>query len=169
MPVGLAIPILATSLALAPMASVLAQESACSGVQAPFEPGLTTLQSAHPIEETISRFEVAVKERSWTVLATIDHSAAAAAVGLQLRPRTVIFFGNPRSGTSMMQRSPTLAIDLPLRALVWQDDDGRVWLTYNSVDFLASEICARHRVSLSPEARGKIDSLLTELAQKATE
>jgi uncharacterized protein (DUF302 family) len=127
------------------------------------------LQSAHPVDETVSRFEVAVKEHSWTVLATIDHSAAAAAVGLQLRPRTVIFFGNPRSGTSMMQRSPTLAIDLPLRALVWQDDDGRVWLTYNSVDFLASEICARHRVSLSPEARGKIDLLLAQVAQKATE
>jgi len=91
--------------------------------------GLTTMPSKNSVEVTIQRFEAAIRAKSdqgWIVFAEIDHSAAAEKNGLQLPARTVIVFGNPRSGTPSMQRSPTLAIDVPPKALVWQDDQGKV-------------------------------------------
>ena len=75
--------------------------------------------------------------RGMTVMARIDHGAAAAKVGLELRPTEVVFFGNPSAGTPLMQAAQTMAIDLPLRALVWQDAEGRTWLAYNDPEWLA--------------------------------
>jgi uncharacterized protein (DUF302 family) len=89
--------------------------------------GLITKPSQYSVEETIERFEAAVKAQGGVVFTEIDHAAAAAQAGLALRPRTVIVFGNPKTGTPLMQRAPTLAIDVPLKALVWQDDQGKVW------------------------------------------
>jgi len=107
--------------------------------------GLVTLASPYGAQETIDRFVSRLATHGMQVFARIDHAAAAAAVGLELRPAEVIIFGNPRSGTPLMRRAPTLAIDLPLRALVWQDDSGAGWLSYNTPDWLA----ARHGLTSS--------------------
>ena len=90
--------------------------------------GLITKPSRYSVKETVARFEAAVKEREATVFTEIDHAAAAKKFGLDMRPRTVIVFGNPKLGTPVMVKTPLLAIDLPPKALVWEDDQGKVWL-----------------------------------------
>ena len=84
--------------------------------------GLITKPSKYSVQETIERFEAAIKAQGGIVFTELDHAAAAAQAGLALRPRTVIVFGNPKVGTPLMQQAPTLAIDVPLKALVWQDE-----------------------------------------------
>src|SRR6185437_13095805 len=94
------------------------------------EAGLITRQSRHPVSETLQRLEGALAARGFMAFCRIDHSAAAAAVGETLLPRTVLIYGNPKIGTAAMTSFPTLAIDLPAKLLVWQDDAGRVWVTW---------------------------------------
>jgi uncharacterized protein (DUF302 family) len=86
--------------------------------------------------ETLARLETIVQAKGLTILARIDHSGDAARVGLQMPPTKLLIFGNPKSGTPLMIASPSVAIDLPLKALVWQDDDGKVWLSYNSPNYM---------------------------------
>ncbi len=93
--------------------------------------GLRTLQSLHGPGETLDRLEAAVTKHGMTIVARIDHAAAAEKVGLALRPTVVLVFGNPRAGTPAMQAVRTLAIDLPLKMLIWQDDKDMTWLAYN--------------------------------------
>src|ERR1700742_4188777 len=104
--------------------------------------GLITLASKYTPKDTVDRLVAAVEARGMAVLARIDHAAAAHAVGLQLRPTEVVIFGNPRAGTPLMQAVQTIGIDLPLKALVWQDADQKTWLSYNDPQGLA----ARHAV-----------------------
>lgn len=99
--------------------------------------GLTVLPSAHDAERTAERLIEAVEARGITVLADIDHGKAAADAGLDLRPTRVILFGNAKAGTPVMQDVQTAAIDLPLKALVWQDADGATWLGYNDPAWIA--------------------------------
>ena len=94
--------------------------------------GLTTLPSSHGPKETMNRFEADVKAKGMTVFARIDHAAGAAAAGLPLRPTELLIFGNAKGGTPLMQSNQTIGIDLPLKALVWQDGSGKTWLSYNS-------------------------------------
>jgi uncharacterized protein (DUF302 family) len=86
--------------------------------------------------ETLERLETIVQAKGLTILARIDHSGDAANAGLKMQPTKLLIFGNAKSGTPLMIASPSAAIDLPLKALVWQDDDGQVWLSYNSPDYL---------------------------------
>ena len=99
--------------------------------------GLIVLPSAHDAERTAERLIEAVEGRGITVLADIDHGKAAADAGLDLRPARVILFGNAKAGTPVMQHVQTAAIDLPLKALVWQDADGATWLGYNDPAWIA--------------------------------
>jgi uncharacterized protein (DUF302 family) len=85
-----------------------------------------------------------------------------------LKPRTVIVFGNPKLGTPAMQKAPTLAIDLPMKAIVWQDDQDKVWLTYNSADYLATHVYPRHGLSIPTEGAKALDRVLGGLADEAT-
>ena len=98
--------------------------------------GLIHLSSPYSVPETLNRLESALPAKSLTVFARIDHSGEAAKVGLTMRPTQLLIFGSPKSGTSLMVASPTLAIDLPLKALAWEDANGKVWLSYNSPDYL---------------------------------
>ncbi len=132
------------------------------------ESGLITKPSTYSVPDTIERFEVAVKAKGWVVFTQFDHAAAAAKVGLQLRPRTVVVFGNPKLGTGPMEKAPTLAIDNPLKALVWQDDQGKVWLTYNSADYQLSYIYPRHGLTGNPEARKNLEQFLDGVSDQAT-
>lgn len=112
--------------------------------------GLITIQSHHSVKVTAARFAEAVRSKEalgFMVFTELDHATAATKFGLTLRPRTVIVFGNPKLGTPVMVNTPTLAIDVPPKALVWEDDEGKVWLTYNSAEYLAKVIYVRHGLS----------------------
>jgi uncharacterized protein (DUF302 family) len=98
--------------------------------------GLIHLSSPHTVIETLARLETIVRAKGLTILARIDHSGDAAKAGLKMQPTKLLIFGNAKAGTPLMITSPSVAIDLPLKALVWQDDDGKVWLSYNSPDYL---------------------------------
>jgi uncharacterized protein (DUF302 family) len=132
--------------------------------------GLITKPSSYSVKETIARFEAAVKQREgagFTVFMEIDHAAAAKKFGLDMRPRTVIVFGNPKLGTPIMVKKPLLAIDVPPKALVWEDDQGEVWLSYNSADYLYKTIYPRHGAEAPPNT-APFAKALDELSDYAT-
>jgi len=132
--------------------------------------GLITKPSQYSVKETVTRFEDAVKRKEaagFMVFTEIDHAAAAKKFGLDLRPRTVIVFGNPKLGTPAMVKTPTLAIDVPPKALVWEDDQGKVWLSYNSSDYLYNAIYPRHGAAVPP-ATAPFAKLLDEISDQAT-
>ena len=98
--------------------------------------GLITVASNHGPKETVNRLEAAVKAKGMTVFARIDHAAGAAEAGMSLRPTELLIVGNAKAGTPLMQATPTIGIDLPLKALVWQDPAGATWLSYNDPSWL---------------------------------
>ncbi len=99
--------------------------------------GLITLPSRHSARETMERLLAALAAHNMTVFARIDHAANAAAAGMPLRPTEVVLFGNPKGGTVLMQDQQTAGIDLPLKALVWEDAGGKAWLGYTDPHWLA--------------------------------
>jgi uncharacterized protein (DUF302 family) len=127
-------------------------------------PGLTTIKSNHPPEATMSRLEAAVKAKGLTVFARIDHAEGASAAGLSLRPTELLIFGNAKGGTPLMQAMQTIGIDLPLKALVWQDASGETRLSWNDPAWPAT----RHGVSGEEAVAGRLAALLEELARSAT-
>ena len=100
--------------------------------------GLMTLRSNYGPKDTMDRLEPEVKAKGLTVFAHVDHAAGAAGVGLSLRPTDLLRFGNARGGTPLMQSVQTMGIDLPLKILVWQDDEHRVWMTFLDGVWLAA-------------------------------
>jgi uncharacterized protein (DUF302 family) len=98
--------------------------------------GLITIQSHYGPRETMQRLEAAVKAKGFSVFAHIDHSAQAAQVNLSLLPTDLLIFGNPKGGTPLMRSNQTVGIDLPLKALVWQGEQGTTWLSYNDPEWL---------------------------------
>jgi uncharacterized protein (DUF302 family) len=100
--------------------------------------GLVTIPSQFPAGETMQRLVAAITARGITVFARIDHADGAAKVGMTLRPTELLIFGHPKGGTPLMLSRQTAGIDLPLRALAWQDDNGDNWLTLNSAAWLAA-------------------------------
>src|ERR1700747_1906003 len=99
--------------------------------------GLIHLSSPYTVFETLARLETIVQAKGLTILARIDHSGDAAKAGLTMQPTKLLIFGNAKAGTRWRVAPRSLAIDLPLKALVWEDDDqGKVWLSYNSPDYL---------------------------------
>jgi len=99
--------------------------------------GFVSLKSTHSARDTMNRLEEIVKKRGFTIFARIDHSAGAANVGLSLRPTELLIFGNPAGGTPFMACAQTVGIDLPLKALVWEDASSQVWLGYNDPAYIA--------------------------------
>ena len=99
--------------------------------------GLTTIQSGFGPQDTVRRLEAAVKAKGMTIFARIDHAAGAEEVRLALRPTELLIFGSAKAGTPIMQSAQTIGIDLPLKALVWQDASGNTWLSYNDPGWLA--------------------------------
>ena len=97
---------------------------------------LVTKPSKYSVPETIDRIERAVTAKGMQVFGRIDHGGEANKVGLAMRPTELLIFGNPKGGTALMVARPTVAIDLPMKALAWEDNDGKVWLTYNSPELL---------------------------------
>jgi uncharacterized protein (DUF302 family) len=127
--------------------------------------GLTTIRSSHGPKDTMDGLEAEVKARGLTIFARIDHAAGAIAAGLSLPPTEVLIFGNAKGGTPLMQSVQTIGIDLPLKALVWQDGSGVTFLSYNDPAWLAK----RHGVSGAAEAAaGNLSAALDAIAKKAT-
>jgi uncharacterized protein (DUF302 family) len=98
--------------------------------------GMVDIPSRYSVPESLVRLEAILKEKGLTICARVDHSGEAAKVGLEMRPTQLVIFGNPKAGTPLMVAAPSLAIDLPLKALAWQDEKGKVWLSYNSPEYL---------------------------------
>ncbi len=122
--------------------------------------GLTNLSSPRSVQETIARLEGVCKTKGVPVHFKVDHSGAAAKVGLTMNPSQLLMIGNPNNGTPMMIASPTIAIDLPLKALAWQDSAGKVWLSYNSPEYLAE----RHGL---PQKLIRNIAMIKELCEEA--
>jgi uncharacterized protein (DUF302 family) len=99
-------------------------------------PGVVVLASHYPVTQTMDRLEALLKEKIVLVFARIDFSGDAARAGLQMRPEQLLIFGNPKGGTPLMQAAPTVGLDLPLKALVWEDADGKTWLAYNDPQYI---------------------------------
>jgi uncharacterized protein (DUF302 family) len=130
------------------------------------EDGLVTIASRYTVSETIDRLRNSLDARGIAVFARIDHGAGAQSVGLALRPTELLIFGNPKAGTPLMQSRQTIGIDLPLKTLAWQDEEGRVWLSYNDVSWLAR----RHGLSAAAEpAVQALAQALEALAHAAAE
>jgi uncharacterized protein (DUF302 family) len=110
--------------------------------------GLITVESRFPVSETIDRLAAAATEAGLLVFARIDHAKGAHDIGMELRPTELLIFGHPRGGTPLMLESQPSGIDLPLKALAWQDEQGRVWLTWNDAQWLAE----RHRLGAASAA-----------------
>lgn len=100
--------------------------------------GLVTLKSPHSVKDTLDRFEAAAKGKGLNIFLRVDHAAGAKKIGKDLRPTALLVFGNPQGGTPLMACAQTAGIDLPLKALAWQDAGGQVWLGYNDPRFLAT-------------------------------
>lgn len=126
------------------------------------EAGLIQVGSRFSVEETLKRLESILAQRGVQVFALIDHSGEAEKVGMKMPPMKLLIFGSPKGGTPLMLAAPTVAIDLPLKALIWEDKSGRVWVTYNSPEYIRD----RHGV---PEDLIKNISVVGALVAQAVE
>lgn len=115
--------------------------------------GLVTLLSAFSVSETIDRLVDIIESHGLKVFARVDHAGNALQAGMQLRPTELLIFGHPKGGTPLMQDQQTAGIDLPVKALAWEADDRKVWLTYNNANWLAE----RH--GLGPNSRAAVEAI----------
>jgi uncharacterized protein (DUF302 family) len=127
--------------------------------------GLTSIRSGFGPKETMDRLQAEIRAQGMTVFARIDHTAGASEVGLTLRPTELIIFGNARGGTPLMQAVQTVGIDLPLKALVWEDAGGKTWLSYNEPGWIAQ----RHSLGVRAEIIDKLGAALSGIARKAAD
>ena len=124
--------------------------------------GLIDIPSSHSVDETVTKLEGILQAKGIALFALVDHSGEAAKAGMKMRPTKLLIFGNPRAGTPVMLAAPSSAIDLPLKILVWEDDQGKVWITYNSPSYL------QERHNLRSELLPNI-AVIETLAAKAAE
>jgi uncharacterized protein (DUF302 family) len=127
-------------------------------------PGIVTVVSASPFDSTLARLERAVVARGLTIAAKVDHAAAAQRANLTLRPTTLVIAGNPAAGTPLMQADQTLGVELPLRFLVWQGEDGKARVSYDPI----KSIAARHSVRGRDEVLGRMTTAIEAIVKTAT-
>jgi uncharacterized protein (DUF302 family) len=124
--------------------------------------GIVSIPSRHGVDATVEKLKSILDAKGVKIFALIDHSGEAEKAGMPMRNTKLLIFGNPKGGTPLMLAAPTVALDLPLKILVWEDAEGKVWLTYNSVEFI------RQRHSLAPALAANI-AVIDTLAAKAAE
>jgi uncharacterized protein (DUF302 family) len=124
--------------------------------------GIVDRPSSHSVDETVERLKKILEAKGITLFALVDHSGGAEKVGMKMRPTKLLIFGNPKGGTPLMLAAPSIALDLPLKILVWEDNDGKVWVSYNSPQYLKE----RHGV---PQDLLPNISVVETLAAKAGE
>ena len=126
--------------------------------------GMIDVASAHSVAETADRLRLVIANRGMTLFARVDHSGGAASVGRALRDTELVIFGHPRVGSRLMECSRRVAIDLPQKALIWEKEDGSVWLTYNDPAYLQS----RHGLEGCEETLEAMKKALAAIAEEAT-
>jgi uncharacterized protein (DUF302 family) len=126
--------------------------------------GMVTLESNYSVDKTTNRLEHALTENGLTIFRKVDHQKGAASVDMELPPTTLLIFGNPKLGTPLMQCAPTVAIDLPQKMLIWEDQDEQVQVGYNSPDYLKK----RHDIKGCDQELQKITGALKKFAHTAT-
>jgi uncharacterized protein (DUF302 family) len=124
--------------------------------------GIIDKPSNHSVEQTVERLNSILRSKGVTLFALVDHSGEAEKVGMKMRPTKLLIFGSPKAGTPLMLAAPSAGIDLPLKILVWEDGQGKVWVSYNSLDYL------RERHGLPQELLQNI-AVVETLASKAAE
>jgi uncharacterized protein (DUF302 family) len=124
--------------------------------------GIVSQHTNHSVDETVEKLTNILQSKSVTLFAMVDHSGEAAKVGMKMPPTKLLIFGNPKAGTPLMLAAPSIAIDLPLKILVWEDANGEVWISYNSPDYL------KERHGLPQELLQNI-AVVKTLASKAAE
>ncbi len=129
--------------------------------------GLIIKPSAYSVPETLDRLAQILENKGLTIFTRVYHTKGAEKVGLSMAETELLIFGNPKTGTLLMQSSPTAAIDLPLKAVAWKDTDGQVWLAYNSPDYIAKRHGIRDRDELLKKISGALDKF-TDYATKIT-
>ena len=126
--------------------------------------GLVSVKSNHGVKETADRLENIIKKKGMTLFDRINHAAGAEKVGKELRPTELIIFGNPKVGAPLMQCGQTMGIDLPQKALIWEDEAGQVWFSYNDPGYLAQ----RHNTQGCVEVIKKVQGVLANFSNAAT-
>lgn len=126
--------------------------------------GLVSVKSGHSVKETADRLENILQKKGMTLFARINHAAGAEKVGKELRPTELIIFGNPKVGTPLMQCGQTMGIDLPQKALIWEDEGGQVWFSYNDPEYLAN----RHQTKGCEKVIEKVKNVLAKFSTAAT-
>ena len=134
-------------------------------MQAVAADGMINVQSDFNVKETTDRLESILNKKGMTIFNRIKHSESAGKVGIELRETELIIFGNPKVGSPLMKCQQSTAIDLPQKALVWEDENGQVWLSYNAPDYLAQ----RHDLAGCGEVVDKIRNALANFAKAATQ
>ena len=124
--------------------------------------GIVDKPSNHSVDETVEKLKGILQSKGVTLFATVDHSGEAAKVGMKMPPTKLLIFGSPKAGTPLMLATPSVAIDLPLKILIWEDAQGRVWVSYNSPAYLQG----RHRI---PAELMQNIAVIEALAAKAAE
>ena len=123
--------------------------------------GIIDTPSRHSVDQTVERLTVILRAKGLTVFALIDHSGEAERAGMKMRPTKLLIFGSPKAGTPMMLAAPRIAIDLPLKILIWEDDEGRTQVSYNSPAYL------QERHGLAPELLASVAAVATLAAEAA--
>ena len=127
--------------------------------------GLVAVKSSHDVKATADKLESVLKEKGMTVMARVNHQQGAEKAGMELRPTEVVIFGNPKVGTPLMQCAQSVAIDLPQKALIWEDANGEVWLGDNNPEYLKN----RHSIEGCDEVLDKVSVALGNFAKAATQ
>lgn len=135
----------------------------CSGAVMAAD-GLIAVKSNHSVAATADKLEAVLSEKGMKVMNRINHTAGAETAGLELRPTVVVIFGNPKVGTPLMQCAQSVAVDLPQKALIWEDEEGQVWLGYNDPDYLKT----RHAIEGCDAVLEKVSGALSSFAKAAT-
>ncbi|CAH0993391.1 hypothetical protein SIN8267_03540 [Sinobacterium norvegicum] len=146
-------------------AATLLLSSLSTAVSADDVAGLTSVASQSSVQQTADKLVTILEKKGMTVFNRIDHAKGAQGAGVELPPTQLIIFGNPKIGSQLMLCSQTTAIDLPQKMLIWQDDNGKVWLGYNSPDYLKS----RHHIDGCQQILAKVNKALSAFAQAASQ
>lgn len=148
-------------LAALPMSASVADESAKSDAE---NTSSISIASPFSVSETADKLSAILKAKGLTEFARINHAENAEKAGMELKPTELMIFGNPKVGTPLMKCAPTVAIDLPQKMLIWQDKNDKVWLSYNTPDYLKK----RHNIEGCDEVLGKVSNVLGALGKAAT-
>ena len=137
----------------------------CTQADADTSNGMVRIKSNHNVTTTIDNLETVLKKKGMTIFKRVNHTVGAEKAGLQLRPTELLIFGNPKVGTPLMLCSQTAALDLPQKALAYEDEDGRVWLSYNDPAYISK----RHNIKDCGAAVQKVTNALAKFSRIATE